>query len=143
MDNPSVINTYWDYHTGLVTNKMHCEEMERIFELPEKPQAVVSLEDYSKLLEENEFLYKHFEGEVRVDEEGIRHRDWQISEISRERDELRMQRDWQISEISRERDELRKQRDYLQYVIDETRKSITYKIARLITWLPRKIRGDK
>lgn len=125
VENPSVISTYWDYHSGLVTNKMHCEEMERIFELPEKPQVVVSLEDYSKLLEENEFLYKHFQGETRVDEEGIRHRDWQIGEVSRERDELRGQR------------------DYLQYSLDETRKSATYKIGRALTWLPRKIRGDK
>lgn len=41
-----------------------------------------------------------------------------------------------ISEIS----ELTKQRDYLQYVIDETRKSKTYKIGRVITAIPRKIR---
>ena len=123
--NPEQIKSYWEYHTGLVTNKMHCEEIEKIFELPEKPVITLTLDDYSNLIAENEFLYKHFQGEVRIDEEGIRHRDWQIGEIQRERDEIR------------------EQRDHLQYVIDETRNSVTYKTGRALTWLPRKIRGDK
>ena len=46
-----------------------------------------------------------------------------------------------VSQYISQIDELTKQRDYLQYVIDETRKSKTYKIGRAITAIPRKIRG--
>lgn len=39
--------------------------------------------------------------------------------------------------------EIKEERDRFLYEIQETRKSVTYRIGRLITYLPRKIRGDR
>ena len=41
----------------------------------------------------------------------------------------------------KEQDILREERDYYKYCLAETRNSISFKIGRIITWLPRKIRG--
>lgn len=119
VDNPEQVKIYWNYHKGLVTTQKHFEEMERVFNLPDKKEITISVDDYVKLVEENEFLYKHFLGEPRIetkiDYESLHSKDIEI-------------------------ENLRKERDYLNYVIDETRKSLTYKIGRIITWLPRKLR---
>ena len=37
-------------------------------------------------------------------------------------------------------EEISCERDYLKFSLDETRKSVTYRIGRVITWLPRMIR---
>lgn len=45
--------------------------------------------------------------------------------------------------LAKKNKEIKDERDRFLYEINETRKSVTYKIGRLITYLPRKIRGDR
>ena len=40
--------------------KQHFADISKIYELPEKPVAIVNVEDYARLLDENDFLYQHF-----------------------------------------------------------------------------------
>ena len=113
--NRGEINRYWDCHQGLTTMKMHFDEIREIYMLPPAPTGKISIEEYAKLLDENEFLYRNL-GDGRIEAEN------------------------RIRQREEELDVVKKQRDYLQFCLDEIRKSKTYKIGRLITYLPRKIR---
>ncbi len=124
------VKEFWKYHNGLVTMHEHFENLTRVYELPKKPTGTLSLEDYSLLLRENEFLYKNF-GNNNV----VVHQDGQGNQ-----NEMLMQQSEQLARKDSEIQRLTEERDYLQYSIDETRKSFTYKIGRLITYVPRKIR---
>ena len=115
------VKEYWEHHKGLVTMKEHLENLSQIYELPDKPEGTVSVEDYALLIQENEFLYKHFEN----------------LNSGHIQDELREQLNRKDEEICR----LKEQRDYLQYSLDETRKSVTHKVGRAVTLIPRKLRG--
>lgn len=112
------IQEFWIYHSGLTTMKKHIDEISAFYKLPEKPTAKLSLEDYSLLLEENEFLTKYFNGENRA------------------------VYDNQNTVTKELFDRIQQERDYLQYSLDETRKSVTYKIGRAITAIPRKIKSN-
>ena len=96
-----------------------------IFEVSEAPEVTISSDDYAAMVAENEFLYQHFNGEVNPQQTE------EINHLRRELDNLR-----------REHGEVVHQRDDLQYHLDETRKSKTYKLSRAITYVPRKLRGD-
>lgn len=43
-------------------------------------------------------------------------------------------------ELREEISSIRKERDYIQYCLDETRKSFSYRLGYLITTIPRKFR---
>ncbi|MCI9320469.1 MAG: hypothetical protein HFH05_10380 [Lachnospiraceae bacterium] len=43
-------------------------------------------------------------------------------------------------ELRAEIGSIRKERDYIQYCLDETRKSFSYRLGYLITTIPRKLR---
>ena len=112
IDNPQAVKEYWDYHNGLVTMDEHFNEMAGYYELPEPESAQINIEQYSALLAENEFLYRHFEGtggNMSADQENA----------------------------------LRAENENLRYQINEIWNSKTFKLARAITALPRKINGNK
>ena len=113
-----------------------------MYALPEKAVATVTLEDYSKLLDENEFLYKHFESNNERQDlrRELANKDRYIHEVVEERD----RRVHEVEEVTNRRiQELAEDRDRLLYELTETRNSMTYKIGRALTLIPRKIRGDK
>ena len=105
---------YWEHHKGLTTMQMHVERLQQYYGLPPKEDAAISVEQYSRLLEENQFLYDHID--------------------------LSSGQSIEVARLQKELEETKKQRDYYGYIISETRKSKTYKIGRAITALPRKIR---
>lgn len=115
--NRKEISQYWDFHHGLTTMKMHFDEIKEIYQLPPAPVGKITVEEYSRLLDENDFLYRNLGSGGAGAEGAIRQKDAELNA-------------------------LRNQRDYLQYCLDETRRSVTYKIGRALTWLPRKIRGE-
>ena len=49
----------------------------------------------------------------------------------------------QNGSLTAQNKEIKAERDRFLYEINETRKSVTYKIGRIITYLPRKIRGER
>ncbi|MCM1144084.1 MAG: glycosyltransferase [Blautia sp.] len=116
--NKKEIKSYWDFHFGLTNMKRHFDEIKEIYQLPQEPTGTISVNEYARLLDENDFLYRNL-GDGRVNAENT------------------------IRQIEEKLNIVEKQRDYLQYCLDETRKSKTYKIGRFLTYLPRKIRGDK
>lgn len=60
VDNPKDLLKYWENHKGLVTMKQHCDEIIKIYGLPENPKDItISSKDLYFLLQENEFLHKH------------------------------------------------------------------------------------
>lgn len=115
VNQPELLSSYWESHRGLITNQMHYKEIERIYGFKEVPDLVISAEEYNKLIMENEFLYKHFSEE-------------NISDYQNE-----------IERLNKEIIEVQRQRDDLQWRLDETRKSKTYKIGMAITAIPRKL----
>ena len=60
IENPEETDDYWNHHSGLVTMKQHFDEMAGFYELPAPKSAQIGIEDYSAMLEENAFLYRHF-----------------------------------------------------------------------------------
>ena len=142
LKNPEKIHEYWKHHKGLTTMKMHFAELSNVYALPEKAVATVTLEDYSKLLDENEFLYKHFESNNERQDlrRELANKDRYIHEVVEERD----RRVHEVEEVTNRRiQELAEDRDRLLYELTETRNSMTYKIGRALTLIPRKMRGDK
>lgn len=130
VENPERIKEFWNYHNGLVTMKEHFEKLSEIYGLPEKPEGKVSLEDYALLLGENEFLYRNFGNNNSISKHSDPER----------QNELFARQNEQLASKEQEIRKLKEERDYLQYSIDETRKSFTYKIGRAVTLVPRKIR---
>lgn len=117
-ENREELCQYWKHHHGLTTTKQHFDEMSRIYELPAKATSTISVEEYARLLDENDFLYRNFgNGQFETDNK--------------------------IAQLERRLQAMEEQRNYLQYCLDETRKSKTYKLGRFMTYLPRKLRGDK
>ena len=133
VENPERIKEFWNYHNGLLTMKEHFENLSEIYGLPEKPEGKVSLEDYALLLEENEFLYRNFGNNNSISKHSDPER----------QNELFVRQNEQLVSKEQEIRRLKEERDYLQYSIDETRKSFTYKIGRAVTLVPRKLRGEK
>lgn len=127
--NRKALDGYWKKHKGLKTLREHFDEMAEFYELPEPGKAVVDVEEYSRIVEENEFLYRSF-GEGRSPGE---------MEFLRLRNEVEQYRS-ALSEKDNEIKNLSEHIDYLQHVIDETRKSMSYKIGLAVTELPRKLR---
>lgn len=116
--NREELSQYWKYHHGLKTMEQHFDELKEIYQLPPEPIGNISVEEYARLLDENDFLYKNL-GDGRIEAEN------------------------RIRQLEEKLQAVEKQRDYAQYCLDETRKSKTYKLASLMTYLPRKIRGVK
>lgn len=125
-ENPEKIKEFWKFHHGLTTMKKHFDELSHIYTLPEKPVATITVEQYSKLLDENDFLYQNFGNG---------------NEAQRLREDV-SNKDHYIHELTEERDQLAEERNNLKYIIDETRKSKTYKIGRALTFIPRKMRKN-
>lgn len=127
VNNPEELKEYWESHKGLVTLKEHIGELFTIYGLDTISVEAMNLTSdmWKRLEEENMFLKNKVE----------KLENSKAIYVQQEKDDVSQY----ISEIS----ELTKQRDYLQYVIDETRKSKTYKIGRAITAIPRKIREVK
>lgn len=115
--NRDELNQYWKFHHGLKTMKQHFNEMKEIYQLPQAPTGTISVEEYANLLEENDFLYRNL-GDGKIEAE---------NRVQQMEERLRT---------------VEGQRDYLQYCLDEIRKSKTYKIGRFLTYLPRKIRKN-
>lgn len=115
--NRKMLSQYWEHHHGLVTMKEHFADMARIYQLPPETSGTISTEQYARLLDENDFLYRNL-GNGRMEAED------------------------RAAQLEGRLQAVENQRDYLQYCLDETRKSKSYKLARFMTYLPRKIRGD-
>ena len=124
VDNPSELQDYWKYHHGLVTLDEHIKELFEVYGLNDYKISSMNLTtDMWKCLE-NEYIF--------LKNKADRGQNPQVVYVTQDSGDNAKY----ISEIT----ELTKQRDYLQYVIDETRNSKTYKIGRAITAIPRKIR---
>ena len=125
--NRDKLNEYWKHHKGLVTMGEHIKSICKYYGIPKMPEKNLSIspEDYVKLIEENEFLYKHM---------SLRNTTQYIEKlVIKNNDSEIIKRDEEIAE-------LKKQRDYLQYCLDETRKSQSYKIGLKLTSFPRAVR---
>jgi len=105
---------YWEHHSSLTTMQKHIEKLQQYYGLPEEEDTTISVEQYGRLLEENQFLYDHID--------------------------LSGEQNAEAARLQKELEDTQKQRDYYGYIISETRKSKTYKIGRAITAIPRKIR---
>ena len=124
VENPSELQEYWKFHNGLVTLEEHIKELFEIYGIDkvEVEEMRLTTDMWKRLEKENIFLKNKAE------------------EVNNSQIVYAQQDNGNVSQYISQIDELTKQRDYLQYVIDETRKSITYKIGRFITYLPRKLR---
>ena len=92
------------------------DSISEYYELPEPSSGILTIRDYENLIEENDFLYKHFSGEsCHIDNNNENELKRKVSVLQRERDEA-------------------------MWHLDETRKSKSYRIGRAITLLPRNIR---
>lgn len=111
-NNPNEIVLFWKYHKGLVTLKDHLEELEAIYNFPYKKNIEISFEEYTRLVRENEFLYKY----LNLDNYNIE------------------------NELRSQCEKLEREKSYLEYSLNETRKSFTYRIGRIITFSPRLLR---
>lgn len=129
VEHPDELKEYWEGHSGLVTLKDHVRELFDIYGSTTPNNVCINSEEWKllqkernylirKLLDENDFLYKNF-GNDQFHAK---------NEIEQLKNSLR---------------NTEEQRNYLQYCLDETRKSKTYKLGRFMTYLPRKLRGDK
>lgn len=126
VEKPEDLLQYWKDHHGLVTIKEHCAELSKFYGLSEKKTTIeISEEDWGWLLKEHDFLQKNFKENQQESKTGNEY----LQQENRE--------------LMRQKEEAERQRNDLQYHLDETRKSKTYKIARAITYIPRKIRGEK
>lgn len=94
VNDPSLLNEYWNHHPGLTTMATHWKQLEPLFQIPPASSStLISLEQYSLLLEENDFLYDHIES------------------------------------------------NKYQSELIGIRKSVSYRVGRFITYIPRKLRG--
>ena len=59
VDQPDDLNEYWAHHHGLVTMSQHIDELLKYYDINTNEKIQISIEDYGKLLNENEFLHKH------------------------------------------------------------------------------------
>ena len=130
---PGTVKDFWRYHDGLVTLKEHFDEMSEYYGLPEPSQALVSVDDYSKLIEENTFLYNMFDADTVTG--GKKHGGG--TGLKKKLEEAKKLISVKDEEISR----LCKDVKYLNYVISETRKSVSYKLGLAMTELPRRIKA--
>ncbi len=140
VNHPEMLDEYWKGHDGLVTMDMHFDVMSEIYNLPTAKSGSIDLEQYRDLIEENEFLYKHFAPE------DVRSLLNQIDGLKRECSGLRSERDSLQNErdsLKNERDCLQNERDDANWRLGEIWKSKTYKIGRAITYLPRLLRKNK
>jgi len=57
VDNPEMLNEYWEYHNGLVTMKMHWEEMQSVYGINNSDEKItLTMDEYRRLIKENDFL---------------------------------------------------------------------------------------
>lgn len=98
--------------------------LKQVYGLEPLEDIVVTGKEVSELLEENEFLYDHFV----EDNDGLYRND--IDYLREENKRIRQ-----------ELETVTKQRDDLGWRLTETRKSKSYKIAMILTSLPRKLRN--
>lgn len=130
LEHPEDLDQYWSHHSGLVTMHDHLQELIKIYGLPEKPAPVIlEPNDYAFLLMEHAFLQSHCGG---GNGENVQYLNDQI-----------VQKDRVIADQWNQLQQVTADRDYLRNVIEETRKSVTYKIGRALTFLPRKLRGER
>ena len=129
VDHPSDLLKYWETHHGLVTLEMHIQELMEVYGFDEnkmhQQKITFTYEEYQRLLREKQFLESNFQkGRV-------------------ERVVERVENTEELQKIADEKNRIEEHEKYLQYVIDETRNSKTYRIGRAITAIPRKIIGNK
>lgn len=67
INNPDKLNDYWANHTGLTTMDMHWAELEKLFGFPKCPDVVITAEQYARLVQENDFLYRHVDNNGEAD----------------------------------------------------------------------------
>lgn len=125
VDHPDELQEYWKHHHGLVTLDKHIKELFDVYGMKD-----IKINNMTMTID----MWKHWENEYAfLREKGLGQvQEPQIVYVPQENVDTAKY----VSEIT----ELTKQRDYLQYVIDETRNSKTYKIGRAITAIPRKIK---
>lgn len=136
VDHPSDLLKYWESHHGLVTLDMHIQELMEVYGFDRKriqsEKITFTYEEFQTLLKEKKFLESNFQkGRV----ERIVERIENTEEIQKIKDEMQ--------KIKDEKNKMEEHEKYLQYVIDETYNSKTYRIGRAITAIPRKIIGNK
>lgn len=57
IDHPDTLAEYWKHAKPLVTMEQHLHELEAVYGIPKAGDIRISLEDYSYMLQENDFLY--------------------------------------------------------------------------------------
>lgn len=112
LDRPEDLNRYWTYHQGLTTMTQHWDELREYYGLPKDYMIELSPKDYSFLLRENEFLYHNLA--------------MNKSELERK-----------LSDLTNERNMWEHRAHDAEYV----KKSVSFRLGRFLTFLPRKIRN--
>ena len=144
LDNRGSVQQFWSSHNGLVTMEKHIEEMIKHYDLPDAvTQIELSATDYVKLLEENEFLYNHFDAnaQMRPVAYGISSDVLEAKDIEIRKLQNQISERYSDTTTHSDVEALKAERDDLQYHLDEIWNSRTFKLARAITALPRMIRS--
>ena len=126
VDDSCLLDKYWEGHLGLETFKEHIRKLMIIygFNMGESSQIVLSDKEYQSLRVERNFLLSHFAPENVSS---------LISRIESLEQENRSLREGNNS--------LTKINNDLNYHISEVWKSQSFKIGRVVTFIPRKIRA--
>ena len=91
-------------------------------ERKEDKKIEISQDEYIKMIEENEFLYRHM-----IKNDSVQY----IEKL------VLMNNEAELIKRDEELENIKKERDYLQYCLNETRKSKTYKLGQAITAIPK------
>lgn len=115
INNPKLLDEFWESSCKLTTNKQHFNEISKIYMLRPPCQVNVAIDEYSQMLEENDFLYRCLKSNSFIEQ------DSRFEAMKN-----------QMLQAMRERDEY-------AWRLDETRKSKTYKIA---LWLSSRVQKN-
>lgn len=123
-NNRNKLDEYWKHHNGLVTMEAHIDKICDYYGLERKEdkKIEISQDEYIKMIEENEFLYKHM-----IKNDSVQY----IEKL------VLMNNEAELIKRDEELENIKKERDYLQYCLNETRKSKTYKLGQAITAIPK------
>lgn len=122
IDNPNQLKEYWESHEGLVTLKEHVDELFKIYNI-NCNSINLNAQQWKSVQQANDYL-----GLVVNSEKGYIPNQ-SIKSMNKE-----------IKLLYNDIENLKKEKEYLQYCLDETRKSKTYKVGRILTYVPRKLR---
>ena len=93
VDHPEDLLTYWEHHHGLVTMKMHWNELSEIYGISHDTSVSLSVEDLNYILKENEYLHKHLsiDGHSVADDSALEDLRRRLREAETKNDQLKQE----------------------------------------------------